>query len=137
MVPTPTTEPKQTKTKKKKKVVKSVPHWLSVWMVRKERETDRFHIFKQKNKYIYYWLMNSLSSQYKILTEWHFEQPFKVYESVIKFYLYLIKLSLITFYLCLIKFYIFDYILFILFQRLQNYPYTCTKTLKYRCCCCC
>ena len=70
-------------------------------MVRKERETDRFHIFKQKI-YIYYWLINSLTAQYKILTEWHFEQPFKAYESVIKFYLYLIKLSL------------FDYILFML-----------------------
>ena len=74
---------------KKKKVVNSVPHWLSVWMVRKERETDRFHIFKQKI-YIYYWLINSLTAQYKILTEWHFEQPFKAYESVIKFYLYYI-----------------------------------------------
>lgn len=46
--------------------------------------------------------MNSLSSQYKILTQWHFGQPFKAYESVIKFYLYLIKLSF------------FDYILFML-----------------------
>lgn len=89
VVPSPATEQTiKLKLKKKNPVVNNVPHWLSIWLVGKERETEReTSHFKQKIC-IYYWLVNPLTSQYKILTDWHFGQPSKIYKALTKFCLY-------------------------------------------------